>query len=124
MALASEHRQVLADLNPRRACRNGPKLAADFGGGIGLQVEAVELRKATRKKDVNDCAGVRRGPLRVGGNGTDERLTHQSGTQAADTDRERLAAGHDVWHRGPPPRPHGRPIGLSEISITLNDVLP
>src|SRR5262249_20707092 len=50
-------RQVLADLNARRARGDGPELAADVVGGVGLEVEAVLLGQAAGEEDVDDRAG-------------------------------------------------------------------
>ena len=46
-------RQVLADLHARQAGRDRPKLAADLGGGLGLQVERIDVTRPAPQKDVN-----------------------------------------------------------------------
>src|SRR5215831_13314937 len=53
LATVAQARQMFADLDPRRTGRGRPKLAAHAIGRVGLQIKALMLRKAARKKDVD-----------------------------------------------------------------------
>jgi hypothetical protein len=81
---------VLADADAGRARGDGAELAADFGGRVGLEVEAVQLRETAGEEDVDHRAGVVRGAARVGRDGADERLAQQPGGKAADADLEEI----------------------------------
>ena len=45
---------MFADADARRLRGDRLKLAAVFGRGVGLEVEAIQLRKAAGKEDVDD----------------------------------------------------------------------
>ena len=44
-------RHQFADINAGNTSRDRLKLAANLGGGLGLEVEHVEMRRSTRKED-------------------------------------------------------------------------
>src|SRR4051794_6345987 len=48
-----EFRQMLADADSGRACRDGAELAANFGRCVRLQIETVMLRKPARQEDID-----------------------------------------------------------------------
>ena len=57
MASLRQPGEMFANLDPRRFGRDRPKFAANLGGSLGLEIEALELRQSSRKKDVNDGPG-------------------------------------------------------------------
>jgi hypothetical protein len=66
MAYVGELWQVLADLQASGFGRDRPKFAANFGGGIGLHVEALVLSQSPRQEDEDARFGLR-GRFRAAG---------------------------------------------------------
>ena len=57
--------QVLADLHARHVGVDRLELAAEFAGGVGLQVEGVHVRRAAAQADINRRLALAGGPRRL-----------------------------------------------------------